>query len=242
MFANINNAALQALGRFVADPDADLPRILAHLRSRTSMRQAYNTLDANGDGVTIDEVFNYSGVGSAEIKPFLTTLQQELALGAGGENSIPTLSFSKVTSLSIPADPATVRTTLVGFGAPGVGQSGIRLQGFGDGTIISRTGATTFKFRRAAFQGDIQPVSQSSTAWTGLFGFIDPQGNQATAVLIGLLLPSATGHQFDAVVIPTACAGRLWGADGGVGDLQLNFGKSITEPFTGGVKITPLTQ
>ena len=243
MFANINAAALQALGKFVADPSADLPKILAHLRERSSMRDAFSKLDVNGDGVTINEVLNYNGPGSTELRPFLAVVQQELQLGVGREkqDAIPALSFSKIIAQAAPAEQLTFRAALKGFGLQGLSAAQAQFQAWVDGTAVSRSStATALKIRGGSFVADVEPVPQSSTgAWTGTFSFSDVAGNQAAGILIALLIPSIQGTQLDGIVLPTHCAGKLWGADGGVGDIQLNFGSDVSEPFTGELKIYP---
>src|SRR2546423_1106358 len=87
MFDDINAAALQALFRLILQRPQDFPEITRGLESRQTTERAFNQLDVNGDGrVSFTDLRTYNGVGADVINPFIAIIDQEMALGAGGED------------------------------------------------------------------------------------------------------------------------------------------------------------
>src|SRR5207244_9622129 len=96
MFDEINAAAVQTLLRLILQRPQDFPEITRGVESQRTTERAFNQLDVNGDGrVSFTDLHNYSGVGADVINPFIAIIDQEMALGAGGEdvNSLPGVSL-----------------------------------------------------------------------------------------------------------------------------------------------------
>src|SRR5438876_4558779 len=87
MFGNIITAAVQTLLRLILQRPQDLPEITQRLESPATTERAFNQLDLNDDGrVSFTDLNNYSGIGADVINPFIAIIDQEMALGAGGED------------------------------------------------------------------------------------------------------------------------------------------------------------
>lgn len=254
MFANITRQAAKTLGGFISDPEANIARIGAALRSRNSVRGSFEKFDANRDGkVSVAEIFSYSGLGSSEMKVLLLPyVEQEMQLGAAGENTQSiAVSYKDMLALTCPSDSSAVvlRTSLLGFatGIPGV--SAVQFQAFGDGNGIPAAGRL-LKIREAALHASLEPVPKSQSqrpAWAGSFNFSDGAGNTINGILIGLLLPAVqrkapAGDQLECVVIAPQGFGRFADSAPGFGTVTLNFADDMTTPFTGRLSIFPSTR
>ena len=242
MLANIAGRGLETLTQVLADPNADFPAIFKHLRSKGAMREAYDALDPDRNGITLAEVLDYNGVGSSELKPLLAYIREEMQLGAGGEKweALPPITFSKLFAEGAPDNPAVLRTNLSGFATeagPGGGPH-VELQALGTGKLLQRS--NTYKFREAGFFATISPVPQSiEDTWSGFFSFVDANGNGAAGILFGILLSEEGREKFEGMAFTNQGVGRFSDATGGFGDLELNFGDDITEPFSGKLTIVP---
>jgi prepilin-type N-terminal cleavage/methylation domain-containing protein len=241
MFANIHDQARNILGTLMSEPEIDIARIAAHLRSKSATRESFGHFDLNDDGeVGLGEIFAYNGPGSEQLKPLFAMLRQEMALEAGGEdlNAIPTLSFKQLFSLNRGVGQGTLRSKLSGFGRSVVGGQA-QLQALGDGSVIPSAGRPLVQFKEAGFLGAVFPTAQTGgPGHTGSFSFFDANGNAINGILIGLLLPATAGQELQSFVIAPHGAGRFDDA-AGFGTLTINFSPGINDPFTGKLSIFP---
>ena len=76
-------------------------------------------------------------------------------------------------------------------------------------------------------------------AWSGFFSFVDTNGNEAAGILFGVLLSEKEGEKFEGIALTNQGVGRFSDVTGGFGELELNFGDDITEPFSGKLTIVP---
>ena len=247
MFASITNRAVDLLGTLVTDPAADIGRIAAGLRSRSTTRGAFENLDANGDGsVHINEILNYGGTGANELKPFFAIVRQEMALGFGGENieALPSVSFKEMLALNRGGGPpSTLRLKVNGFSRPGTQTPGSQLQGFGDGSVIPAAGSSLLRMKQSSFFANVVSAGPGGGPHrTGQFSLFDENGNGVEGILIGLLRTaqpgSPIGDQLDSFVIAPQAFGRLDGA-AGVGTLTLNFSDEGGAEFDGKLSLFP---
>jgi prepilin-type N-terminal cleavage/methylation domain-containing protein len=246
MFSSITNRSVDLLGNLITDPAADIGRIAASLRSRAGMRNAFDTLDVNGDGsVHINEILNYNGTGASELKPFFGILRQEMALGAGGENIelIPAVSWKEMLASNRSSTSSTARLKVTGFSRPGINTENMQLAGFCDGSVIPSDGKALSRVKQSGFFANVVAAGPGGGPHrVGSFSLFDANGNGVEGILIGLLLPaqpgSPFGDQLDSFVIAPQGFGRFDGASG-VGTLTLNFTNELAAPFDGKLSLFP---
>src|SRR5438552_8306748 len=167
MFGDINAAALQTLLRLVLQRPQDFPEITRGLESRRTTERAFGNLDVNGDGrVSFTDLHNYSGIGADVINPFIAIIDQEMELGAGGEdvNSLPGVTLDALIGSNRGNDTFGLQSDVTGLSTFTFGHSpasfdanalpGIQLAGFADGSV--RT-----------VQGNDQENSRGNNTWRG---------------------------------------------------------------------------
>jgi prepilin-type N-terminal cleavage/methylation domain-containing protein len=268
MFSDINAAALQTLFHLILQRPQDFPEITRRLELRGTTERAFNQLDLNGDGrVSFSELHNYSGIGADVINPFIAIIDQEMQLGAGGEEvsalgvtgeEILADKFSRVKvefhwdredpglsdSSSAPVPPAPSPTP----------PPTIRLAAFADGSVRSVNGdgdgddRHVERFDRASFFATLTPPDAATpNAWGGVWTLTDQTGNSVDGILIGLLQPSSTTASsgrptLNALVISTHAGGVFFGGVG-TGDATINWGdQTFNGPFTARFRIVPAVQ
>ena len=215
MFANIHAQAASVLGELVGRVlPGDFGKLVTHLGASSTLGDTFRKLDADGDGsVRLAEIVRYDfGQGRDSVpglNGILPYIEQEMALGAGGENMGP-LPGVTLASLrrDIAEDGSTVQwslrngiSRLFTAGDAGALLPAVQVIGFGDGSVRNRGdrlfGDGSVRFQGASFVADLHQVA-GGNAWTGPFSllaspeFFNRRGMDGTVqgILIGLLLPA----------------------------------------------------
>jgi prepilin-type N-terminal cleavage/methylation domain-containing protein len=246
MFGDINAAALQTLFRLILQRPQDFPEITRGLESRRTTERAFGNLDVNGDGrVSFSDLHNYSGVGADVINPFIAIIDQEMELGAGGEDvaSLPGVTLDSLIgsnrgndTLGLQSDVTGLSTFTFGQSPAGVGAAStnglpaIQLAGFADGSVRTVQGNAPENshgnntWTGGTFFSNLSPPdAATNNAWGGIFTLTDQAGNSIIGVLIGLLEPSANGQSsLHAMVIAIRSVGD-WNGISGNGDATINW-------------------
>jgi prepilin-type N-terminal cleavage/methylation domain-containing protein len=264
MFDNINARALQTLGQLIPRRLSDLQSISRSLESPATPAMAFKQLDANADGkVTLDEVVNYSGPGSSQIKDFLGFIGQEMALGAGGED-VGSLPGVTLPTLEVAVGIVDIQSSAaLGGSSPNTNADGsiasVQLAAFCDGSVRFSPAAATSDgvspISQATLFGQISPVDQSAGfagstqgrgnpgPWSGNFTVTDQDGDSVNGILIGLLQPPGPSQQqvFQGMMFATHGVGRWAGAVGN-GDVTINWGDGLDGPFRTSLHLLPPVQ
>jgi prepilin-type N-terminal cleavage/methylation domain-containing protein len=246
MFDHINAAALQALFHLILQRPQDFPEITRGLESRRTSERAFNQLDVNGDGrVSFTDLHTFSGIGADVINPFIAIIDQEMELGAGGEDvaSLPGVTLDSLIgsnrgndTLGLQSDVTGLSTFTFGQSPAGVGSASanglpaIQLAGFADGSVRTVQGNAPENshgnntWTGGTFFSNLSPPdAATNNAWGGVFTLTDQAGNSIIGVLIGLLEPSANGQSsLHAMVIAIRSVGD-WNGISGNGDATINW-------------------
>ena len=248
MFANIRDRAIPTLFQLMLQRPGDVPKIARRLESRDTLPRAFGNLDVNGDGrVTFTEIQDYKGVGADVLSPFLAIIDQEMQLGAGGEdvNGLPGATLGMLRSPSPFGHVTHLTANIAGLANDPTAVE--YLPGFAEGSVrLSREG--NLRFDDASFFSQLNQLDPTnSNAWAGTFTLTDINGDGITGVLIGLLRPSLAGAPnakptLDGLVISTHGRGA-WAGAVGSGDATINWGdQSLNGPFRGELKLLPAVQ
>ncbi len=260
MFDHINAAAVQTLLRLILQRPQDFPEITRGLESRRTTERAFNQLDVNGDGrVSFTDLHNYSGIGADVINPFIAIIDQEMELGAGGEdvNSLPGVNLDALIGSNRGNDTFGLQSDVTGLSTFTFGHSpasfdanalpGIQLAGFADGSVRTVKGNDQENsrgnntWRGGTFFSNLGPPdAATNNAWGGSLTLTDQAGNSINGILIGLLQPSANGQSsLRAMVIAIRSVGD-WNGISGNGDATINWGdQTFNGPFSAKLRILP---
>ncbi len=204
MFANIRGRAAAVLTELVSQIPDNLAQVAAKLRSRSTLGQVFQQLDANGDStVTFDEILHFKFGPSRDSVPGLNDLlpyiEQQLALGAGGEDvsKLPGLSLEALNGMPPGRDgfarwniTAGVSRLMVA-GEATTGLPAIQLSGFCDGSVRPadprRFDHGNVRLLDGPFQAVLQRAADpNSRTWGGTFDLKSQDGSMLDGVLIGL--------------------------------------------------------
>ena len=266
MFDEINAAAVQTLLRLILQRPQDFPEITRGLESRRTTERAFNQLDVNGDGrVSFTDLHNYSGIGADVINPFIAIIDQEMALGAGGEdvNSLPGVSLDMLIGSNRGNDTFGLQSDVTGLSTFTFGQSpagvnaasanglpAIQLAGFADGSVRTVQGNDQENsrgnntWRGGTFFSNLSPPNAATNnSWGGVFTLTDQAGNSINGILIGLLQPSSNGQSsLHAMVIAIRSVGD-WNGISGNGDATINCAdQTFNGPFSARLRVMPAVQ
>jgi len=266
MFDEINAAAVQTLLRLILQRPQDFPEITRGLESRRTTERAFNQLDVNGDGrVSFTDLHNYSGIGADVINPFIAIIDQEMALGAGGEdvNSLPGVSLDMLIGSNRGNDTFGLQSDVTGLSTFTFGQSpagvnaasanglpAIQLAGFADGSVRTVQGNDQENsrgnntWRGGTFFSNLSPPNAATNnSWGGVFTLTDQAGNSINGILIGLLQPSSNGQSsLHAMVIAIRSVGD-WNGISGNGDATINWAdQTFNGPFSARLRVVPAVQ
>ncbi|MDQ6653030.1 MAG: hypothetical protein M3Y84_09830 [Acidobacteriota bacterium] len=248
MFANIRDRAIPTLFRLILQWPADVPEIARRLESPNTLRRAFGNLDVNGDGrVTFTEIQTYNGVGADVLSPFIAIIDQEMQLGAGGEdvNNLPGVTLETLRSPSPFGDITRLEANITGLANDPTAVE--YLPAFADGSVrFSREG--NLRFDAASFFSQLNQLDPANTnAWGGVFTLTNVNGDGITGILIGVLRPSDSAvpnarPTLDGLVISTH-GGGVWVGAMGTGDATINWGEqSLNGPFRGELHLVPAVQ
>jgi prepilin-type N-terminal cleavage/methylation domain-containing protein len=247
MFNNIRDQAIPTLFQLILQRPQDISRIADGLAAHRTLPRAFGNLDVNGDDrVSFTDIQNYHGMGADVINPFIAIIDQELQLGAGGEdvNALPGVTLEMVSPRGnntwIPV--TNFEATLTGLANDPVAIE--YLPAFGDGSVrLLREG--NLRFNDASFFSRLeQPDPANANTWAGTFTLTDPNGNNIKGILIGLLRPSnqtinAGAPRLDGLVISTS-GGGVWASAIGTGEATINWGdQTLNGPFHARLRIVP---
>src|SRR6266542_963046 len=260
MFGDINGAALQTLFHLILQRPQDFPEITRRLESRLTTERAFNQLDLNGDGrVSFTDLNNYSGIGADVINPFIAIIDQEMALGSGGEDvaSLPGVTLDSLIGSNRGNDTFGLQSDVTGLSTFTFGHSptsfdanglpAIQLAGFADGSVRTVQGNDQENsrgnntWRGGTFFSNLSPPDAATTnAWGGTFTLTDPAGDSVNGILIGLLQPSSNGQSsLHAMVIAIRSVGD-WNGISGNGDATINWAdQTFNGPFSAKLRILP---
>lgn len=248
MFANIRDRAVPTLFRLMLQRPGDVSEIARRLESPNTLPRAFDNLDVNGDGrVTFTEIQTYNGVGSDVLSPFIAIIDEEMQLGAGGEdvNNLPGVTLETLRSPSPFGDITRLEANITGLANDPTAVE--YLPAFADGSVrLSREG--NLRFDDASFFSQLNQLDPAHTdAWGGVFTLTDVNGDGITGILIGVLRPSDPAGPnaqptLDGLVISTRGRG-VWVGAVGTGDATINWGdQSLNGPFRGEMKLVPAIQ
>ena len=263
MFGDINAATLQTLFHLILQRPQDFPEITRRLESRSTTERAFNQLDLNGDGrVSFTDLNNYSGIGADVINPFIAIIDQEMALGSGGEDvaSLPGVTLDSLIGSNRGNDTFGLQSDVTGLSTFTFGHSptsfdanglpAIQLAGFADGSVRTVQGNDQENsrgnntWRGGTFFSNLSPQDAATTnAWGGTFTLTDPAGDSVNGILIGLLQPSSNGQSsLHAMVIAIRSVGD-WNGISGNGDATINWAdQTFNGPFSAKLRIVPAIQ
>jgi prepilin-type N-terminal cleavage/methylation domain-containing protein len=247
MLNHIRDQAIPTLVQLILQRPQDISRIANGLEAHRTLPRAFGNLDVNGDDrVSFTDIQNYHGIGADVINPFIAIIDQELQLGAGGEdvNALPGVTLEMVSPRSnntwIPV--TNFEATLTGLANDPVAIE--YLPAFGDGSVrLLEEG--NLRFNDASFFSRLeQPDPANANTWAGTFTLTDPNGNDIKGILIGLVRPSnqtinAGAPRLDGLVISTS-GGGVWASAIGAGEVTINWGdETLNGPFHARLRIVP---
>ena len=240
MFANIHRAASGRITGIVSDPAAEISSIVQYLRSPRNLKTAFGAWDANGDGsVSVQEILDYGGTGSDEIKPLVEYLRQEMAFGVAGEDvsKIPALNFSRVMSLNRTAPAGDLKAKLSGLSRQDSAHPGGVNVLFGDGSVrVLRS--SSYGFRSASAYLEFFADRTQTDIRTGSVRLIDARGNTLTGIFVGRnsITDGTSNTIMEGVVIAPDATGQLAGA-AGFGEVKLEYPEGFGGPVTGFISV-----
>jgi prepilin-type N-terminal cleavage/methylation domain-containing protein len=270
MFDDINAAALQTLFHLILQRPQDFPEITRGVESQRTTERAFNQLDVNGDGrVSFTDLNNYGGVGADVINPFIAIIDQEMALGAGGEDvaSLPGVTLDSLIGSNRGNDTFGLQSDVTGLSTFTFGQSpagidaasanglpAIQLAGFADGSVRTVQGNDQENsrgnntWRGGTFFSNLSPPdAATNNAWGGVFTLTDVNGDGINGILIGVMRPGINSGPtqnpiLDGLVIAIH-GGGVWTGAVGTGDATIEWGRpSLDGPFRAQLHVVPAVQ
>ena len=247
MLNNIRDQAIPTLFQLILQRPQDISMIANGLEAHQTLPRAFGNLDVNGDDrVSFTDFQNYHGIGADVINPYIAIIDQELQLGAGGEdvNALPGVTLKMVSS---PGNNTWIPVTNFEATLTGLANDPVAIEylpAFGDGSVrLLREG--NLRFNDASFFSRLeQPDPANANTWAGTFTLTDPNGNDIKGILIGLLRQSNQTindgtPRLDGLVISTS-GGGVWASAIGAGKATINWGdQTLNGPFQARLRIVP---
>jgi prepilin-type N-terminal cleavage/methylation domain-containing protein/prepilin-type processing-associated H-X9-DG protein len=237
MFANIQAAAATVLGNLFAEPDASVDRIVDYLRSPKTLKSTFQEWDTDGDGsVSVLDILNYGGPGSAEIKGLIGLLRQEMAFDAGGDVSkIPALNYTHMLALTRTTPTGDLKAKLAGLSRQDAQHPGGANACFADGSVRFLR-SSSYGFRGASAFMEFAPNrAQTNRIWTGKLRLEDARGNTVDGILVGAnQITDGTSNtiMLRGIVIAPTATGNFSGA-AGFGEFQADYSEGLGGPVSG---------
>jgi prepilin-type N-terminal cleavage/methylation domain-containing protein/prepilin-type processing-associated H-X9-DG protein len=242
MFANIHRAAAGVLGSLVADPNASIDRIADYLHSSRNLKSAFKAWDGDEDGsVSVEEILDYDGLGSGEIKGLIGLLRQEMAFEAGGEDLelIPAVNYGRMLTLNRSAPTGDLKAKLTGLSQQNAQHPGGLNVCLGDGSVRF-VRSSTYGFREASVFTEFFPTRlQDGRVWTGALNFFDARGNSIKGILVGSnQITDGTSNtiMLRGFVIAPSATGNFSGA-AGFGEFQFAYPEGLGGPVSGFISV-----
>jgi type II secretory pathway pseudopilin PulG len=246
---DIENSAMQVMAQAITVTDTTqtyISTITHAFMVPGTVGKAFLQVAPNGR-LTVSDILNYSGLGSAEMAPLITAIQDDFQFGTGGEDTtkitltlpevfeIDTFSFGVGSVLNI---------TQGSSGAPSAGKIT-----FNEFTFGGDRGGLSLNLRDPELFTTVTlntpPGNGTGFVYSGPLTITDVSGNLTGGFVIGELLPAvqagakgAAGDQhFKALVIAlngttVMTGGAGWGA------MTLGF-TAIGDPVTGSLLVVP---
>ena len=237
MFRRIHSEALATLSKLLAEPEADMSKIIQHLGSKDAIRDALAELDANGDGaIHLRELMDYNGAGSTLFKPLFAFVTREMELGAGGEkiDAIPALKIRTLMNPRGIGARGTYKARLTGYLSTIRGTER-RFAAYARGVV---TGSPAYSFSNSpaywTFETEL-PAQNGETVLGAVVGGSDEYGNTISGITLGRLAVPGLGaatRKFEAITIVPEATGQLSRA-AGFGYLTLDLQPNLEGPATG---------
>ena len=110
MWLRLGTLASQQLVRSIGLPSTAGSQLQPYLNDQSTLPSIFQRLDANRDGkLSADELFQVPAADASSLNSFLAAVREEMAIGAGGEDTrqMPALSLNALSSRPICAGLAT---------------------------------------------------------------------------------------------------------------------------------------
>jgi prepilin-type N-terminal cleavage/methylation domain-containing protein len=252
MFVAIHTRAAHDLGALIVQmPDA-LEAAARKLQARGTVGQVFDEVDLDGDGsVKLSEVLALKG--REGLEEFLPYIEQQMQLGAGGEefDSMKGVSLEMLRSPDF--RPVTLTTEFTGgisqllpaVQVPAVQLPAVQLAGFGDGSVrpgearrgdVNGDGISVFSHLEA-----VDPNNPNNVGWAGPITLINDNGSSLTGILIGLLLPAVqqgSAPSLQGFVVAQDGTGDFAGAPG-TGRVSIQWGHALSGGFNAQLSLKP---
>lgn len=245
---DIQDQAMQVIVQAIADADSaqtDMPAIEKALGSPTVISNAFSQVATN-DKLTVSDILNYSGLGSAEMAPLLTAIQNDFQFGTGAENTgkisltlrqaMGDGSAGSISGNIVVAEGLSSETIAVG------GPTQAQFAGSCTGSINA---GTALSLRNPDLFSTVtlyQAQSGGGAAWSGPITLSDIYGNATGGFVVGELVPAVqiggaggTGQQLEAIVIGLNATSVMSGG-AGFGSMKLKF-TALGDEITGSLKV-----
>jgi hypothetical protein len=264
MFANLHARAAEVLAELLAQMPDSFTAMATKLKSPATVSATYKELDANKDGsVSLAEIVGYKfSISNPSLQALLPYIEQEMALGTGGEKwtSLPGASLSPIPSAS-PGGSAQWNIT-AGISRLMVGTSdqppAVQLTGFCDGSVRTakpNIGSINVRLLNSSSQALLhRGTDPSGRVWWGVWNLASDDGSLLNGLLIGLLTPppgtgvvggSPSGGAGSVVAMPLSAI--LIASEGtgvfarvaGPGEGSINWGDSFANAFSARFSLAP---
>jgi hypothetical protein len=220
-FASINMEAARVLAGLIGQMPDGFSQVSSTLSSHSTVGTVFKTLDANGNGkVNFSEILNADLGNSAGADQLLPYIEQQLALGSGGEvvanlPGVPLGPFTFPTNYAGPPplplqfansrnsaqwkDSGGVSHLITSVGTAAVALPAVQLVGFCDGSVTqastSPSGGGTVNLLNASSQVLLQrldaSLDPSGRTWWGTSSLLNGDGSALDGIVLGVFtLPS----------------------------------------------------
>jgi hypothetical protein len=235
MFASIQNRAAHDMGALLVQMPEALGDVVLKLQNRKTVAEVLGNLDVNGDGsVTLREALTTRG--RSAVDAMLPYIEQQMQVGAGGEN----IDFTGGVTVATLAS-AFAPINLDGFITDGTSHGpnsqipDVQFAGFCDGSVRPVGSLTPTPFTHWSLYSQLQAVSSDpgNTGWTGGLTLVNGDGSSVNGMLIGLLLPAVQGQgrSLNGFFVTLGGVGTLAGAPG-TGPISVNWGDDLDGFFS----------
>jgi len=252
MFLAIHTRAAHDLGALLVQMPEALDAAARKLQARGTVGQVFDEVDLDGDGsVRLSEVLALKG--REGLEEFLPYIEQQLHLGAGGEDFDSMKGVTMAMLRSPDFRPVSVSTDFTGgvsqqlpaVQLPAVQLPAVQLGAFGDGSVRPGQGRAAGDvngdgIRLLSRLEAVDPTNPNNVGWAGPITLVGPDDSSLTGILIGLLLPAVQGPglQLQGLVVAQDGTGDFAGAPG-AGRVSIHWGHGLDGGFNAELGLKP---
>jgi prepilin-type N-terminal cleavage/methylation domain-containing protein len=254
MFLAVHTRAAHDLGGLLVQMPEALEAAARKLQARGTVGQVFDEVDLDGDGsVRLSEVLALKG--REGLEEFLPYIEQQLHLGAGGEDFDSMKGVTMAALRSPEFRPVSLSTTFTGgvsqllpavqlpaVQLPAVQLPAVQLGAFGDGSVrpADRGEADLDGVRLFSRLEAVDPNNPNNVGWAGPVTFVDVDGSSLTGILIGLLLPASVGpgQSLQGLVVVQDGTSNFAGAPG-TGRVAIQWGHGLDGGFNAQLSLKP---